>query len=332
MAEVGLVSANMATVALESLLYGIFLLLSGVFAYLHINRAAGESASFGTPRLSRYFTPVFLAALAVMMTATAHWILTVTRFFQAFVLFEHGAVPLLFYSDLAQTTEVVKTAFLIATLIISDVMFVYRLWIVWGYNYYVCIVPIMAVSGLCVSGVGIVYQLSRLSLGNTVFVSQAARWITADYSFTFATNVYSSVLIAWKVWRASRSSSSSSYGGGNLMRVLATIVESAGSYTLYVVVFFASYEAGSNLQYTFVDTLCQVAGIAFMMINVRVGLGWAQKAHATTTSSTGITSRRNAEQSYAMRPVAVDITRVVHKEDDLGRSVKRVSSDFGAAV
>lgn len=75
---------------------------------------------------------------------------------------------------------------------------------VWGYNYYVIIIPSMAVLGLCgmsclsrglstaradsciVSGVGIVYTLSQLSVGNTIFVSKAAQWIAADYSFTFA--------------------------------------------------------------------------------------------------------------------------------------------------
>jgi len=195
----------------------------------------------------------------------------------------------------------------------------------------VIVIPVLAVLGLCVSGVGIVYQLSQLSTGNTVFVSQAAHWITADYSFTFVTNVYSSTLIAWRVWRASRMTGS--YGGGNLMRVLATIVESASVYTAYVVAFFIAYELTSNIQYTLVDTLCQIAGIAFMMINVRVSLGWAQQAHPSQiTSSGGIASRRNVEQSYVMRPVAVDITRVVHKEDDLGQPVKRVSSDFNGPV
>ncbi|KZT10078.1 uncharacterized protein LAESUDRAFT_645450 [Laetiporus sulphureus 93-53] len=329
MVYVSLTGANMGTVAVESFLYGIFLLLSSTYIYLHTNRVSNESVTFDA-RWRKFLTPLFMSAILITTTATAHWILTVVRFFQAFVLFEGGAAPELFYADLSQTTEVVKTAFLISTLIISDIMFAYRLWIVWSYNFWVVMVPALAVTGLCVSGIGIVYELTRLSTADTVFVSQAAHWITADYSFTFITNVYSSCLIAWKVWRSSRKASA--YGGGQLMRVLATIVESAGTYTLYVIVFFAAYESGSNLQYPFVDTLCQVAAIAFMMINVRVGLGWAQKAHQThSTSSNIIPSRRNGDQSFIMRPVAVDITRVVQKEDDMGQPIKRASSDYSSS-
>lgn len=47
-----------------------------------------------------------------------------TRLFDAFVNFLDGQEPLLYYSNLSLKTEVVKTAFLIATLIISDILFV----------------------------------------------------------------------------------------------------------------------------------------------------------------------------------------------------------------
>ena len=125
-----------------------------------------------------------------------------------------------------------------------------------------------------------------------------------------------------------------------LQRVLATIVESAALYTYvsrvthivllnagalhrsYTVFFFGTYEAENNIQYTAVDTLCPIAGIAFMMINVRVGLGWAQRAHPSLSS--GVSSRRHDQsfaQSYAMRPVAVDISKVVQSHDDMGLPV-----------
>ncbi|EED85569.1 predicted protein [Postia placenta Mad-698-R] len=297
---------------------------TGVFFYLHEARITA-SLGAGSSRLRAHITPIFLGAVVVSCTTTVHWILTVTRLFDAFISYMGGAVPLLFYANLSEPSEVVKTAVLIATLITSDVLFVYRLWMVWGYNYYVIIIPSMAVLGLCVSGVGIVYTLSQLSVGNTIFVSKAAQWIAADYSFTFACVLFS-------VYGDTSLQSGNTYGGGNLMRVLATIVESAAIYTAWVVAFFISYEVTSNLQYTFVDTLCQVAGVAYMMINVRVSLGWAQTAHQSqgTSSAGGIASRRGpVDHSYVMRPVAVDITRVVQKEDDMGQPVKpRVSSDY----
>lgn len=328
-----LITASLATVAVESMLYGVFLVLAASSMYLHLGRIASQqSNSFGSGSVWAYFTPVILGSLCVILTVTGHWILTVTRLFDAFVNFLDGQEPLLYYSDLSLTTEVVKTAFLIATLIISDILFIYRLWTVWGHNYYIIIVPCCTVLGLCVAGPGVVYELTQLGT-STVFVARLSRWISADYAFTFVTNVYSSTGIAWRVWRA-RQHTGSAYGGGNLMHVLATIVESAAIYTSYTIFFFAAYQSDSLIQYPAIDTLCPIAGIAFMMINVRVGLGWAQRAHPSMTSS-GITSRpggRTAQQSYAMRPVAVDISQVVHKEDDLGQPVKRASSDFTGPV
>ncbi|KZT10077.1 uncharacterized protein LAESUDRAFT_673837 [Laetiporus sulphureus 93-53] len=326
MTAVPIVNANLVTVALESLLYGVFLVLAATSMYLHLARAGSQRSSYGSMSAA-FFTPVILGSSLVICTVTGHWIMTVVRLFDAFVNWEGGTMPILYYSDLALTTEVVKTAFLIATLITSDVLFIYRLWTVWGYNYYVIILPTCTVLGLCVAGPGVCYQLSRVASGETVFVKQLARWISADYAFTFATNVYSSSGIAWRVWRARKHASA--YGGGNLMRVLATIVESAAFYTSYTIFFFAAYESNNNIQYTAVDTLCPVAGIAFMMINVRVALGWAQQAHPSSSSSGAVISRRGAEQSFAMRPVAVDITRVVHKEDDMGQPIK---SDYSSEV
>lgn len=50
--------------------------------------------------------------------------MTMVRLFDAFVNFEGGKVPQLFYANLAHVTEAVKTGFLIATLITCDILFV----------------------------------------------------------------------------------------------------------------------------------------------------------------------------------------------------------------
>lgn len=63
-----------------------------------------------------------------------------------------------------------------------------------------------------------------------------------------------------------------------------------------------------------------MSGIAFMLINVRVGLGWAQTASQASVqnySGTGHNQQRSEEsQSYPMRPLAVNISTVVNQEDE----------------
>lgn len=50
--------------------------------------------------------------------------MTIVRLFDAFIHFEQGQAPLLYYANLSMTTEVVKTAFVVSTLIISDILLV----------------------------------------------------------------------------------------------------------------------------------------------------------------------------------------------------------------
>ncbi|KZT69219.1 hypothetical protein DAEQUDRAFT_710407 [Daedalea quercina L-15889] len=313
MSPPSLVSVNLATVVIESMLYGVFLMLSGTSLYFQVTRAASQRA-----RGSKlYMSPVFYGSALVVCTVTGHWVLTICRLFDAFITFKGGAAPMLYYADPALITEAVKTAFLIAILITCDVLIIYRLWVVWGYNYYVIIIPCCCLLGLCVAGPGVVYSLTQARMGNSVFIESVGRWITADYSFTFTTNIYCSCGIAWRVWRARQSATS--YGGVNLIDVLATVVESATLYTTYVTFFFGSYQASSNIQYTIIDTLGVVAGISFMLINVRAGLGWAQQA--PSTASSGNSSGRTQTHVYVMRPVAIDISEAVQTRDDMGVSV-----------
>lgn len=70
MDQPSLVSVNLVTVGLESLLYGVFLVLSVTFLYLHFNRA-GSQRNGGTPVMSAVFTPILLGSLIVVATVSA---------------------------------------------------------------------------------------------------------------------------------------------------------------------------------------------------------------------------------------------------------------------
>ncbi|KZT69231.1 hypothetical protein DAEQUDRAFT_765556 [Daedalea quercina L-15889] len=329
MSPISVVSANLAIAPLESLLYGIFLVLWGTSVYFHLTHPAIQRASVGRSALSKYMTPIFCASTIVMCTVTGHWILTVCRLFDAFLNFEQGAAPSSYYGDLAITTEVVQTALLEATIIACDIVIIYRLWIVWGFNYYTIAIPSCCVVGLCVTGPTIVYSFIQLKTGNPTNAESLSRWIAAGYSCTFATNIYCSSGIAWRVWRARRTVPP--YEGRNLTRVLVTIVESAAIYTTAATFYFGCYQASSDIQYTAIDLQCAMAGIALMMINVRVGLGWAEQApHSASpgTASRQPESNTHEEQPYPMCSLVIDVSKVVHTHDDRGESIRTKSSEL----
>ncbi|KAK0461851.1 uncharacterized protein EV420DRAFT_1628289 [Desarmillaria tabescens] len=324
--QVPLVSVNLATVALESFLYGIFFVLDLTSITLLFVRRSRRSPNTVVSVMQR---PMFIGAVGLFITITAHWICTVIRLFDAFVTFEDGKQPLEFYANLSHITEVVKTGFLMASLVIGDSMIIYRLWVVWGFNYYVIIFPLLTLAGLTgicckiplrdndfiqmiVCGIGITYQFTQYFPGLDVFASEAGRWITCDCIFTLLTNIYSSTMIAWYIWNTHRKSATA-VGGTSLMSVLAMFIESATIYTSWTIFFTASYQSKSNLQFTAVDNWPEVAGIAFSLIN-KAGPSYSSAGSSMFRSNARGGSTPAAE--IPLRPLTINISQAMVKDTD----------------
>ncbi|TFK39397.1 hypothetical protein BDQ12DRAFT_649823 [Crucibulum laeve] len=316
--NVPLVAANLSTSFVASLLYGVFLVLFSASFYLLVNHPRADSINKGIK--SRLLTPLVISSLCIFITITGNWICTCIRLFQAFVIFDSGHSPLEFYADLSQTTQVVKTGFLMSTVIIGDAVMIYRLWVVWSFRKSIIAFPMCTLLGLVACSIGITYQFTQYIPGEDIFVTAAGRWITSDTTFTFCTNVYCSALIAWRIWRTNVAARR--YGGRSLMHILAIVVESASIYTLWTIFFFATYKSETNVQFPVVDSWPAVTGIAFMLINVRVGLGWSQRGRGVLPGNTSTARMSNSEEdsrvgnrfeTYNMRPMAVHITRAIDK-------------------
>ncbi|PBK96039.1 hypothetical protein ARMGADRAFT_1052987 [Armillaria gallica] len=309
--DVPLVSVNLATAAVEGVLYGVFLVLDITSIVLlfarenHITRATRPSGFHVIRR------PMFIGAVILLVSVTGHWICTVIRLFDACVKFEGGTRPLEYYANISQITEVVKTGFLMVSLITSDTMLIYRLWVVWGYNYHVITFPLGTLIGLTVCGFGITYQFAKYTPGQDVFATAAGRWITSNCVFTLLISVYSTSLIAWYIYRTHRATSSLAGTGRSLMSVLSIFVESAAMYTTWTILFMITYLTKTNIHFNFVDFWPAVAGIAFGLINVRVGLGWAQKAGTSSTlgGSSGSRSGPAPGTEFPLRPLAINISQ-----------------------
>ncbi|KAH9915758.1 uncharacterized protein B0H18DRAFT_89867 [Fomitopsis serialis] len=341
-AQLSLIAVNLATVALESWLYGIFCVIFGASTYLLIRRGRERIQGSGPVQTTRslWRTPMFVASCLIALSCTAHWILTVYRLFDAFITFMGGGEPIIAYADLSRKSEVAKTAFLIITVLISDAMIIHRLYIVWSYNKAIIVFPILTWGALVACGIGICWQFAHYTLGENVFETAAGRWITSDCVFSFVTNVYCSLLIAWRVWRTTVSAPA--YGGPNIMGALAIIIESAAIQSVWNLFFFITYQAKSNLQFTTIDMWVPICGISLTLINLRVSLGWAHQAHISGSSggprmTTQVRSFESMNQSYGMRSLAVNITQEVDAEDhrfpgEKPINYRRTSKDSNVSV
>ncbi|TFY63843.1 hypothetical protein EVJ58_g3005 [Rhodofomes roseus] len=229
MPQVSVASASLAAAAVESFLYGIFLILAFASIYFHFSRTAASHQDFKRTILA-LFNPILVGSILITITVTGHWITIVARLFDAFIYFDSGASPSAYYAMLPLPTAVVKTAFLMATLIECDTMLAYRLWILWNYNYVIVIIPALAILGQCVTMIAAMYQQTHFQAGvsDEVFLGTMSHWITAGNACTWVTNIYSSCGIAFRVWSVRQHLRP--IGGPNIMNVLVTVVESAMLY------------------------------------------------------------------------------------------------------
>ncbi|KAH9923869.1 uncharacterized protein B0H18DRAFT_1013828 [Fomitopsis serialis] len=322
-----MLSVILVTICIESLLYGIFFVLSVISLYILARRQedmVNAALNVRGKRRAAYMTPMSVAAVFLFITNTAHWIVAVYRLFAGFMLHEDGTQAIAYYTNPSQPTEVTQNTLLMFSLIIGDAMIIYRLWLVWAYYIPVTVFPISTLIGLVVCAVGSIYRAAMSKPGENIFATATGRWITANCVFTLCTNVYSTATIAWRIWDANRRVRK--FGGSSLMGVVGILIESAALYTVWTILFFITYRVQSNLQYFASETYCVIAGITFMLIHVRVGLGWEQRAQSSHDGSVDLVATRDSRQNSYGPPsrVAVNITRIVQRDNEYesGASIK----------
>ncbi|KAF7352532.1 hypothetical protein MVEN_01218200 [Mycena venus] len=270
-------SASFFGTVVGSLLYGLFFILAILSAVLHIQRTmrGHQNASRRTILSSVLRNPMIMAGIMLFLTVTAHWILDIID--TAYGLLE-SENPQVYFLAPIRLRAVTGTAFFLASLVICDTMIIYRLWIVWNKSTLVVIFPVITLLGMLTCGIGVTRQFAVTAVGESVFTQEIARWIVTDSVFNLLTNVYSTGLIAYRIYtiNARMSIITRVHGGDDLKSVMAILVESSALLSAWIVFEMITYSTKSALEIFVLNTLGTVSGLSFMLINVRVALGWGQ--------------------------------------------------------
>ncbi|KAJ6562209.1 hypothetical protein B0H19DRAFT_1026996 [Mycena capillaripes] len=280
-----LLAVNMATVVLESFLYGTLFVCFSANGYLQISRYRRQRQS--SSRIRMWSNPVVLSTVAIFVTCSTHWILTVVRFFHAILAFPDTGATLRYFSDPSEVPQLARNALTEISVLIGDAVIVHRLWFIRGRDWRVAAVPVISWLGELTCGIAVAYQFSRYST-NIDFLTSAEGWITANWVLTVITNIYCTALIAWEVW----DTSVKGMDDGPLMvrSVTAALVESAAIWTLWVVFFAATYLTGSILLYLTTELTPSIVGLVNMVIHLRVGLGWSRTPDGSGVAMTSSAS------------------------------------------
>ncbi|KAF8140680.1 hypothetical protein K438DRAFT_1785513 [Mycena galopus ATCC 62051] len=128
-----------------------------------------------------------------------------------------------------------------------------------SYNRRVIIFPLLVLAGQIVSGIHVIYDLSRETIFNFFVLSNA--WIS----------VYST---------------GSTSAGKRLKKVLVIMVESAVLQTTMTIGILVSFQIGLLLQAVLIPLQPVISGISVLLIHLRVGLGWTNDSNLTGSAST----------------------------------------------
>ncbi|KAI0365486.1 hypothetical protein BV20DRAFT_954147 [Pilatotrama ljubarskyi] len=286
MAPISVLATNLATVCVESALWGVFFVLGVTTLVLLVRRTSEIRVQVRSPRRLRrpvgrrlWRTPLFVASCILLCTVTAHWLLMVYRLFGAFVYFKGGSQPTEYFASLRDPTEVALTALNVISVVICDLMVIARTWVIWSRALWVVIFPATTTVGLAVCSSVITYLFSQYDSDEDLYASTLGRWITAGCFLTIGTNVYGTAMISYRILSTNRALNPElrTAGSRSITGALAIFVESAALYATWALLFFATYQAKSSINVLMNDCLPAVSGISLMLITVRIGLGWSHR-------------------------------------------------------
>ncbi|KAJ7368633.1 hypothetical protein DFH08DRAFT_831860 [Mycena albidolilacea] len=317
-------SASFFATVIGGFFYGLFFILAILSTALHIQRIMRRnhpSASRGALMRSALQNPMIMASFTLFLTVTARWILDVID--TAYGILESDNPQVYFIAPI-RPRAVTGVGLFLASLVICDAMIIYRLWIVWNKSTPVVIFPLFTLLGMIASGIGVTRQLTIMTVGESPFSNGTARWIVTDSIFNLLTNIYSTGLIAYRIHKINTLASSAGLtrvnGGEDLKSVIAILVESSALLSTWIVFEMITYAAKSPLQIFVQVTLGTVSGISFMLINVRVALGWGQ---INRTTSVGLPPTRIRMETQ----VDMHVDMPAKDDSDNGYELDAVSKD-----
>ncbi|KAJ3005276.1 hypothetical protein NUW54_g4411 [Trametes sanguinea] len=344
-------SVNIAASNVEGVLFGIFFALAIASLCLLVHRrwnevnahSIGPGIGWIASLLGMWRSTLFIATLFFIAVITAHWIIGVRRMFDAFMYYDDGRSASDYYSNLRHPLEVARTGLLIVTLLTGDLVLIHRMWIVWNRRFMVAIPTIVTSMCLIASGIGVLYQFSRNSPTTSIFTKKITDWIIGAVASTLVTKVYGTVMIAYRIYSVNKCLKANGLqrGGRSVLvrryivfaahseetdsdhpsqEILMIFVESSTLSTAWTIFFAIAYASKSSMQ-SF-PTACSPAinGIAFMLITVRVGLGWDLQLGITGPEDHPRTATLAPFQAHPLRTIRFTVTTTVEQETDYALS------------
>ncbi|KAF7316557.1 hypothetical protein MIND_00175000 [Mycena indigotica] len=266
---VAVLGVLVASLVAESALYGTFLVLCFVTAFLRYSRYSASDR----PKFSAIaWNPVVLSTAALLVVCTAHWAISVFRFFKSVSRATNAPSTsfLIYLEECAVVAQAVNNFLTLLTIWIGDAVLIYRLWVIWNRNPRIVVFPILLWVGIIIVGCFLTFVFFQPAdkFGETF--QRYHGWFTANWALTTSVNIYCTGFSAWRIWSACRASGA--MAAKPFMSVLVILVESAVFLAAWAIFFVITYQTSSPLEVLIVDVQGVIIGNVNMLIHIRVEL------------------------------------------------------------
>jgi len=266
--------AHIVSIWTEVLLYGVYTCLFLEAGYFMLRKRRENITS------ARVF---LITTILMYMVSTAHVCLGLYRMLRAYVW--KVQPPAWYFMDFGIWETIAHNTMLLVMTWLGDGLVIYRCWVVWNYNYWVIIFPVILLMFQIASNLLLLVWFTHPNLTSFTTIQP---WMGTVYPSVFGQNVITTGLIAFKIWSQHRSSAANGVidasTGLSLIRILRIIVESAAIYTVQLLILLILYPLQSAAQFIVQSAIIPSIGIVFVLIAVRVHFTTSRAAifHYTT--------------------------------------------------
>lgn len=280
---------DLLSILLETLAYGIFLVLFILSTVLLLQRRRAFLRKKVVERVKlRSLTFYLVTGMLMFLTISAKWM-----FWWPEVLPIHAREPGVAAQipRLNRTSYRFKEVLMQITILLGDLITIYRLWILSNKNKIMIVFPIAIFFGYLACAIGLSGPANDTTTTPVPIKNrtlQMTDWDVAAVVCTVGITVYITLMIAWIILRA-RMRVAANVLGNSLNQALVVIAESAAIYTMWNVMFLIAGAGFRNeIALCFLECMAAVYGISVMLINVRVGLGCALRDNERVISTAPI--------------------------------------------
>lgn len=254
-----------------------------------------------------------VAALLMLVFASLDVAFGLRHNLDAFVYeFAKGQHPKVEFAKISKWLNVMKFVNYSAQTFIGDGILLYRCFVIYNRKWWVVLLPMLMWIATAVCSGFTVYIEATIGNGD-LGQSQFEPFISSTLSLTLATNVITTGLIVYRIYRIQNRSSNTAFTFGSgttspYSRLIRTLIECGALYTASIIVLFACYLADSQAILGVSNSVVQIIGITFNLLILNIDRGRATQPISSHSNTGFISSNMRGVALHELRIKTVTTT------------------------